>query len=345
MITTPKTHSISDFMQWKQNKELDLTPRYQRKQVWDQKKKSYLIDSIFRGYPIPPIFLREIIETRTLKNIREVIDGQQRLSAILNFIEGGFTVSKLHNEEVGGIIFSELTDEQKENFLRYNVQTQTISSKNESDALDMFARYNSTGVKLNNEELRNARYFGVFKTFVQKTSLKYIEFWKQYGILTEKLIARMGESKLTSELFIFILEKKPIDGSSKIIDRYYKIYDNDEEKFKIEEIATNFDNTMKIVYELLKDDFQDKEALALNQTLFYSIFGVIFSLSGKILKNNYPKLKAVLNDILSLFDKANSDLNASTLSFVNASKKQTNSLANRTIRYKFIKKQIEAVLG
>ena len=71
---------IVDFVQQKQ--WVNTRPEYQRRQVWDNKKKSRLIESLLMNVPIPPIYLYEIDYSRY-----EVMDGQQRLNSIIEFFE------------------------------------------------------------------------------------------------------------------------------------------------------------------------------------------------------------------------------------------------------------------
>ncbi|MFW2566456.1 DUF262 domain-containing protein [Aliarcobacter butzleri] len=91
-----KTYSINDFLTWKSNKELELSPKFQRNKVWNQSVKSYLIDTILRGMPIPPIFITQKIDLNTQKTLREVIDGQQRLTAITQFRNNEFKILSTH---------------------------------------------------------------------------------------------------------------------------------------------------------------------------------------------------------------------------------------------------------
>ena len=81
--TTSKIVQISDIVQWNEKGELELSPKYQRNNVWNDKAKAYLIDTIIRGLPIPPIFLRQRVDINTKSTSREIIDGQQRIRAIL----------------------------------------------------------------------------------------------------------------------------------------------------------------------------------------------------------------------------------------------------------------------
>src|SRR4051812_49027619 len=54
-----RTYSINDFIEWDRQKQLELNPLFQRRSIWSEKAKSYLIDTIIRGKPIPKIFIRQ----------------------------------------------------------------------------------------------------------------------------------------------------------------------------------------------------------------------------------------------------------------------------------------------
>lgn len=68
----------------------NLRPEYQRRLRWDNKKKSRLIESFIMNVPVPPVFLYE----KELGRF-EVMDGQQRLNAIADFLNGGFALEGL----------------------------------------------------------------------------------------------------------------------------------------------------------------------------------------------------------------------------------------------------------
>jgi len=88
ILTIHKTfYKVADFLSWRKNESLVLSPYFQRRSVWDKGAKSYLIDTVYRGLPIPIIFLRDRgVNTKTFEPIREVIDGQQRLRTLISFI-------------------------------------------------------------------------------------------------------------------------------------------------------------------------------------------------------------------------------------------------------------------
>src|SRR5690348_724350 len=73
-------YRVADFVGWQSNGILELNPNFQRRSVWKKGAKSYLIDTIIRGLPMPIIFLRDIpADLRTFQPKRGVVDGQQRL--------------------------------------------------------------------------------------------------------------------------------------------------------------------------------------------------------------------------------------------------------------------------
>ena len=107
---SPKIVQINDILQWYENGELELSPKYQRNSVWNEKAKSYLMDTIIRGLPIPPVFMRQKIDVTTKKTYREIIDGQQRftsLTLLLIYLNNRLkTISQSYNM-IETMIFSE----------------------------------------------------------------------------------------------------------------------------------------------------------------------------------------------------------------------------------------------
>lgn len=84
--------------------EFVTRPPYQRKNVWSKKKQSDLLDSMFRRYYIPRIVLREIRLSDEI-TINEVIDGQQRIITVQNFLNNDLalpkTLADIHSEISG----------------------------------------------------------------------------------------------------------------------------------------------------------------------------------------------------------------------------------------------------
>ena len=70
-IKDTKSFSINDILSWEENGELIVSPKYQRNKVWNLNAKSYLIDTIIKGYPIPQIFIRQQIDIASRKSFQQ----------------------------------------------------------------------------------------------------------------------------------------------------------------------------------------------------------------------------------------------------------------------------------
>ena len=177
-----RTYSINDFLEWEDKKQLELSPKFQRRSVWTDTARSYLMDTIVRGKPIPKIFIRQKINPQTRVSIREVVDGQQRLRTILSYLHDGFQISKRHNAQYGGLFFSQLNQVDAEiqtNILNYELSVDLLVNMPDPEVLDVFGRLNSYAVVLNEQEKINAQHFGPFKTLADSIAHTLNDFWLQ----------------------------------------------------------------------------------------------------------------------------------------------------------------------
>jgi hypothetical protein len=111
---TVRSREIIDLVAAMRSSRLTLSPYFQRNLVWREAHKRDFIDTIMKGYPFPQIFLaRGQIDLDTMEASQAVVDGQQRLNSIRDFVDG-----KLDFE---GKQFRELTPKQREDFLKYEV--------------------------------------------------------------------------------------------------------------------------------------------------------------------------------------------------------------------------------
>ena len=148
-----RTYSINDFIEWEERKQLEISPKFQRRSVWSPQAKSYLIDTILKDKPLPKIFIRATTDPKTRRTVREIVDGQQRMRTILSFVKDGFRISKIHNEEFGGMTYSELPEDVQTEFLKYELSVDLLLDLPDRDILDIFARLNTYSVSLNKQEL------------------------------------------------------------------------------------------------------------------------------------------------------------------------------------------------
>ncbi|HXX20507.1 MAG TPA: DUF262 domain-containing protein [Candidatus Acidoferrum sp.] len=278
-------YRVSDFVTWQRERTLELNPNFQRRPVWKKGAKSYLIDTIIRGLPIPIIFLRDIpADLKTFKPKRDVVDGQQRIRTILSFIEPSiladfnpvrdqFTISSTHNKELAGKSFNELPTHYKQKILDYQFSVHSFpADTDDREILQIFARMNSTGVKLNAQELRNAEFYGEFKTLAYELAAEQLNRWRDWEIFTPDQIARMNEVELTSEFMLLILDGV-LEKSNKTISQFYKDYDQEFEDAKY--ISDRFRKVFDTIESLFPID-TIRETFS-NRTVFYALFLILYA--------------------------------------------------------------------
>lgn len=92
MKATPSFKTIRDLLELKKYNMLYANPEYQRGAVWKKPQKKRLVDSVFRGYPLPLIYLHHISKevAGAKRDDFAVIDGQQRINALYEYKEGSF---------------------------------------------------------------------------------------------------------------------------------------------------------------------------------------------------------------------------------------------------------------
>lgn len=147
----------------------NLRPEYQRRLRWDDIKKSRLIESFIMNVPVPPVFLYEV----SLGSY-EVMDGQQRLNAIVEFLQGRFELTGLKIwPSLNGRTFARLPPMVRRGLERAKVSSITLmsdASASTGDDMDLraqvFERLNTGGERLNPQELRNSLFSGSFNRLI-----------------------------------------------------------------------------------------------------------------------------------------------------------------------------------
>ena len=273
-----KTYEVLDLINWKESGDLNISPKYQRNPVWDNVAKSFLIDTIMRDYPMPPLFLRQIFNLAERRTMREVIDGQQRSRAIIGYYNNEFPILKKHNNMYGGKYFKDLEPEDQEHFLKYNIFIDTISEKDDSIIYDIFARMNSNAANVNKQEIRNAKFWGDFKTSVYSVASNIREFFIDYNIFTNKNLARMKDMEFVSVLFILAMDGCTSQSDSQI-DKYYRDYDKDfTDALQIEERILSAIDVVKSIFEYVSEP----SFIFRNTNYLYDLIGTIFVVNGVI---------------------------------------------------------------
>jgi len=270
--TDPATFTAEDFKMWQSAGVLVITPKFQRRPVWKRPNKSYFIDTILRRMPVPPIYLRNTQNETKTKNVREVVDGQQRIRSVMEFMADEYRLAKnLAESAWAGKRYSDLTDEQQNVIKTYGFPIQIFQGISDRQVLEVFSRLNMYSVPLNKQELRNGKYFGLFKQLSYKLAHDYLEFWRNHKIFTENNIARMAEVELTSELLIAgntgMQDKK---GS---VDTFYR--DFDEEYADRGKDAKRFRDTMATIADTFANDPLTESEFH-RPPMFYTLYCVVY---------------------------------------------------------------------
>jgi hypothetical protein len=201
--------------------------------------------------------------------IREVVDGQQRVSSILQYINDDYPLSKNIESNCVGKKFSQLSSNEADTIRHFSFICEVFYGVDDRDILQIFSRLNTYSVALNAQELRNGKFFGPFKQSVYKLALDHLEFWRTRKIFTESTIARMNEVELTSELMILLMGG--LQDKKKSIDDYYAEF---EEAFpKRQQVEKQFRAVLDEINKALGEDLRDTEFR--RPPLFYSLFGAV----------------------------------------------------------------------
>lgn len=159
-----------------------LDPKFQRRDAWDNRKKSNFIESLFLGLPIPQLVLAE---SKTKKGNYIVIDGKQRLLALRQFISSkndkNFNQLKLNNlsirKDLNGKTFETINSDLTftsdiSAFENQSIRTVVVRNWKSEDLLySIFLRLNTGSVPLSPQELRQALHPGKFIDFVDNQSI------------------------------------------------------------------------------------------------------------------------------------------------------------------------------
>lgn len=279
---------------------LDLTPKFQRRAVWRTPAKSYFIDTLLRGMTVPPLYLRITQSDKKNRVVRQVVDGQQRIRSVLEFIDpdDGFRLSKFLNAMWANKKFSQLTEEQQQTVMSFGFSSEIFQGISDQDILAVFCRLNMNGMQLNKQELRNGIYFGYFKQTAYSLAFEYLEFWRAHKIFTEQQIARMLEAELTSELLI--AGNTGMQDKKNSIDSFYHKWEETYPDAKRDE--KRFADTMEVISSTFNGDLADTEFRRppLFYTLFCTVFHHLYGVPG--IQRSTPKKKLSADERASLKD-------------------------------------------
>lgn len=248
--------------------KIEIKPPFQRNPVWTERQKSYLIDSVLNGYPIPELYIQEVVDEEGRSNYI-IVDGQQRMRSVLDFLDDKFGMNKEDSPQFNGAHFKDLTPDQKKAFYSYNFVVRSLPDMEDSDIREIFKRLNRNVVSLNTQELRKAIYSGPFIKLVSDLSEK--EFWGMLRFFTPNDVKRMKDEEYISELCLVAIE-----GIQNKKDRVEVFYQEAEMNFTYgEKLNRTFERVLGFLGPMAQDLSHSRWR---NKTDFYTLF---YALSKK----------------------------------------------------------------
>jgi hypothetical protein len=165
LVTTPYDPPVKTLVSEIKQKDLIVNPPFQRKSIWDATRKSRLIESLLLNIPIPVCFFAEDKD-----GSKVVVDGQQRLRAIEEFLSGSYALTGLQVlDKLNTMRWTDLTPRQTRIIENRTIRCIVISDRSDENIrFEVFERLNTGGVPLNDQELRNCVYRGGFNDLLDE---------------------------------------------------------------------------------------------------------------------------------------------------------------------------------
>ena len=220
MQVYPSTFTVAEYCQQMSEGQIIVNRDYQRtNEVWPAAARSYLMDTILNGYPMPKFALYQKTDLQTRRTIKEIVDGQQRSKAILDFFKGNLKITGRANLFSGSRL-TQLEEEYQQKFLAYQLTVDVYVGATDTDIRQVFRRMNSYTVPLNDQEKRHASYQGEFKWFIAGLSEQYAEMLKKIGVFSEGLLSRMADASLFTEVVYALTHGIQGSSQAKLNDLY-----------------------------------------------------------------------------------------------------------------------------
>lgn len=184
------------------NDTIVVNPYFQRNYIWEEPKKSELIESIIVGFPIPSVYSYFDQDS----NKQMIIDGQQRLTTLISYMNNEFPLIKglRIRPELEGLKYKDLDEETKNNLNLSTIEIKNIANVTNSKIIfEIFRRFNTGSVNLKPQEIRNCIYNGIYNDWITEFS-NYPDFYKT--VFCNRNANRMEPQELVVKFFAFYFD-------------------------------------------------------------------------------------------------------------------------------------------
>jgi hypothetical protein len=256
IVAFNELRSCADLYRMYKQGILNINPDFQRDFVWKDYEQTRFIDSLTKQLPIPSMCFA--VDHKLQKWM--VIDGLQRMSSIVKFLEGGdWQLSKLQDIDpaIAGKNVSEIKDE-KSPLHKYYLRIENLSipvtmlrcdfqKKSHQEYLfTIFHRLNTGGVKLNNQEIRNGIFSGKLNILLK--SLDQKNNWRSMNKMEKGKNYRFTKQELILRFFAFLDDLQQYDGKLAVwLNNYMRNNRNPTDEW-LSAKENTFDRTVEIIY-------------------------------------------------------------------------------------------------
>ncbi|ARI81518.1 hypothetical protein C789_2200 [Microcystis aeruginosa FACHB-905 = DIANCHI905] len=314
-INREKLPSFADSL--KKPNYMEKRPFYQRRDRWDAQKQSRLIESFLMNIPVPPLILYE-----TSYNSYEVMDGQQRITAIDNFYNNKLELTGLEIwPELEGRTYESLPAKIKDGINRRAISTIVVITESLSDieeALSLkqlvFERLNTGGVGLSRQEIRNCIYSGKFNQLLLKLSENNIfakawniPIYNQEKLKKNRFYEKMGDVELILRFFALRDIDQYTGNLSKYLDNYMMKKSLNFSDENIQEFEQVFNQTIELVSNIYQDqlfkpfDSKTKTHKSKAYKVYYDAVMISFSNHLSDYQELITRKSAIIDETISLF--------------------------------------------
>lgn len=272
---------------------LMISPKFQRRPVWLEPERSELISTVLLRLPFPEVYIQSILDTATGQEQHVVVDGQQRITSLLMFIDNA--VSLPNNDYWSGQYFRDLDEDQKQAFWNYKIVVRGLSETNDAEIRDLFVRLNTNNISLNDQELRNSRYKGRFKQAAERFADNPL--FQELGLFTARDIRRMLDVEFSSELLLLLVEG--VTNKKDLLEDAYARFElefPEEARFEYE-----FNGAIALVRSLASSE---NATTIKTKSNFYSVFGACTAYLRQTGRTAFVHLEDVRARVTELLDAA-----------------------------------------
>ena len=277
---------------------------FQRRYVWLEKHKIKLIETILLGYAIPEIYLWETeIDPDSGQAKYSIVDGQQRIGALFDFIDGKFKLKSgqlsYSNADYANKYFNELSKEEKQYIWGYKFSIRQVPQDvSKQEIVKMFLRLNSTDKSLNPQELRHAEFNGEFLKAAEDIANN--EFWERNKIFSLNAIRKMQDIEFISSLLIFLRFGIESEINQKAVNKAYDLFNERYDEKEEDALVTN--NILREIQKII-DHSENNIKFVSKTTHLYTLFTLVYYMLCKhMLIDDF-----IVNNITNFIDIYNND--------------------------------------